>query len=137
MENYCPPKLAIVEHYAIIMEQPRIDYYKDYFADKDEEYRSCSIIIDEDNIKIERPENFAAHYDPVSDTLFSNLFDKHVTTYMVKGLKIGWWFIIQILFHAGNDQDSIEKEIHQIRKLIVEQLNLKPYVYIGDLVRKY
>jgi hypothetical protein len=121
----------------MIMDQPRFKFYKEHFALEDAEYRSCSLVLDELNIKIERPDNFGSNYDPVSDTFFANTGDSQVVTYMVKGIQIGWWFIIQVLFYDSTDQMQIRDEIDGIREFIMQELNLIPYVYIADMADKY
>jgi hypothetical protein len=68
---------------------------------------------------------------------------------MVKSVFVGWWFIIQLIFHTSFPQQSVQNELEKIQKFIVEQFsfcskdfileqfNLIPVVYLGDMACKY
>jgi hypothetical protein len=134
MENFCPQQLNIIEMNGnIIMEQPVIDYYRNKFADTDDDYRRCSIVFDEAKIEIGDVANFGSNYDLESDIYFANPRCGQVTTYMVKGIFIEWWFIIQIIFHQTSSQSTIEDELNDIRDFIVQQLDLIPVIYLADM----
>jgi hypothetical protein len=137
MDNNCPTSLAIVENNAKIMEQPRIDQYKQYFSTMNENDRKCLIMFDEGKIRIDKLNNFGGHYDRNSDTYFSNTEHEHVTTYMVKGVYAKWWFIVQIIFYFSTSQIRIENEITKIQTLIVDQIGLIPVVYLSDMASMY
>jgi hypothetical protein len=132
MKNYSPQQLTLIENYAI-MEEPRIEHYKRMFAQKNKDYRHCSIVLDELNIHPDRLDNFPGHYDFNSDIYFANPCVGQVTTYMVKGIFDGWWFVIQIIFHKSTHQDIIVKQLQRIHEFIVEKFNLIPMIYLGDM----
>jgi hypothetical protein len=129
MENYCPPQLSIIENYAI-MEPARIDHYKKYF---EYEYldRHVSIVFDEEKIHIDKFDNFPAIYDQESDNYIQ------ATTYMIKSVYVGWWFIIQICFHNSFSNLIIHNELDKIHKFVVEEFGLRPVLYLGDMACKY
>jgi hypothetical protein len=134
MENYCPPQLSLIENYAI-MDQPRIEHYKKEFADPSRE-KHCMIIFDESNIEIDSLDNFPGHYEPRTDIYFANPGRRHATTYMVKGVFTGWWFIIQFIFHSTFTQETLAKELDDINNFIVQHFQLQPVVYLGDMACK-
>jgi hypothetical protein len=72
--------------------------------------------IDEAKIHIDGLDNFASHYEPISDTYFAIPNGGQATTYMVKSVLFEWWFIIQIVFHSTSNQKTVADENKKLWK---------------------